>query len=467
MNTLTKPSSLRTFEDFLYKPAYFFLCAALTVFANAWGAELFTYTCFVLIALYACLMGRDLLPILPLVVCSYIAPSRENNPGRNGASVFAFDQGGLYMIILACILIVALVIRLIRDKELGRLAFWKCKRTLLPGLAALSIAYLLSGIGSDHIKLVAGQNLLFAFIQAVSVFALYFLLTGLIKWEQAPKNYLAWTGMCIGFVLFAELIVIYLKYDIIQGGVINRDEIYTGWGHYNNMGALLSMMIPFPFFLAGKSRKPVIFYLTALLFLLGLVFTNSRGSILCGGITYLASYVISLVAYKQSKKMIFFHLGTLLAALAVFFLFFDLVMKLFGMMLEWGFHLRSRDTGWNAGWAQFLANPVFGGTFFPNDYELYTWATSADFTSFFPPRWHNTIIQLLASCGSVGILAYGYHRFQTFRLFFRRFSWDKMFPLISMLALLSASLIDCHFFNVGPVLFYSMLLAFTEKKLDQ
>ena len=63
MNALKKPSYLRAFEEFLYKPAYFFLCAALTVFANICGAELFTYTCFVLIVLYLCLMGRDLLPI--------------------------------------------------------------------------------------------------------------------------------------------------------------------------------------------------------------------------------------------------------------------------------------------------------------------------------------------------------------------------------------------------------------------
>ena len=39
----------------------------------------------------------------------------------------------------------------------------------------------------------------------------------------------------------------------------------------------------------------------------------------------------------------------------------------------------------------------------------------------------------------------------------------KAFISISLLALLGTSLLDSHFFNVGPVLFYSMALAFAEK----
>ena len=42
-----------------------------------------------------------------------------------------------------------------------------------------------------------------------------------------------------------------------------------------------------------------------------------------------------------------------------------------------------------------------------------------------------------------------------------------MFAFVSMLTLLTTSMVDCHFFNVGPVLFYSMMLAFVEKRLDQ
>jgi len=33
---------------------------------------------------------------------------------------------------------------------------------------------------------------------------------------------------------------------------------------------------------------------------------------------------------------------------------------------------------------------------------------------------------------------------------------------LSILALLLTSLLDCHFFNIGPTMFYSILLAFAE-----
>lgn len=466
MNSLGRSSYLRAFDDFLYKPAYFVLCAVLTVFANIFGAELFTYTCFVLIALYLCLFGRDLLPILPLAICSYIAPSRANNPGLSNASVFSLDRGGIYLIVLAVLLVAGILYRLIRDRELGRMAFLKCKRTLLPGMLALCCAYLLSGVGSGQLATRGWQNLLFAFIQASSVIVLYFLLTGAVKWDKAPAGYLAWTGMCVGYVLLAELIFIYFRYDVIQNGIIERTRIYSGWGHYNNMGALLAMMIPFPFFLTGKGKYTGVFYISGLLFLGGVLFTCSRGSMLCGVVTYLVSYTISLLHSRKARANAAIHTFTALVILAVFLLFSDDLLRLFQTLLGHRLDPAGRDDGWLAGWQQFLDYPIFGGTFYPVDYPLFTWATSPEFVSFFPPRWHNTLVQILASCGIVGIIAYIFHRLQTLQLFLHRPSGKKMFAFVSMMTLLVTSMVDCHFFNVGPVLFYSMMLAFVEKRLN-
>ncbi|MBE6933978.1 MAG: hypothetical protein E7462_02850 [Ruminococcaceae bacterium] len=465
MNALTQSSFVRLFNDFLYKPAYFLLVGLLTVFANVFGAELFTYTCFVLIAIYLCVFGRDLLPIMPLVICSYIAPSRGNNPGRNTASVFSFENGGLYMLILVGLLLAALIYRLIRDADLGKKQFWKTKRKLLPGMLVLCGAYLLSGIGSAQWNKVAGQNLLFAFVQSASILLLYFLLTGLVNWEKAPKGYLAWTGMCIGYVLLAELVYIYLRYGIIINGVIQRSAIYSGWGHYNNIGALLAIMIPFPFFLTGKGRTGM-FYLSGMLFLAGVLFTCSRGSILCGVVTYLTSYTISLLHSRHARANATIHILSVLALTIVFAIFYQKLLYLFQALLGRGMDPAERVKGYIAGWKQFLEHPVLGGTFYPIEEGLYEWSSSPTFKAFFPARWHNTVIQLLASCGIAGLAAYSYHRIQTLMLFFRRFSGKKMFALVSMLTLLVTSLLDCHFFNVGPVLFYSMMLAFVEKRLD-
>lgn len=466
MDSLRSCTVVQKINRFLYSPAYFFLVTLLTVYANICGGELFTYTCFILIGVYLCILGPDLLPALPLVICGYIAPSTLNNPGRNPNSIFDFQNGGWYLCLLATLLIIAIVLRLIFDKELGRMHFIRCKRRLLSGMLLLGGAYLLSGLGTQQLQTVGSRNLVFALMQFGSVFLLYFLLTGAVRWDQAPKAYLSWTGVCVGYVLLAELINIFITNGVIVDGEIERSRIFTGWGHYNNIGALLAMMIPFPFFLTGKGKHSGIFYLTAIAFLIGLLFTCSRGSILVGVCTYLASYTISLINSRRARANIAIHTFTALLAVAVFCLFHENLIRLFHNLLDIGLDPSNRNDIYAAGIQQFLEHPLFGGTFYPIEYPLFSWSTSADFVSLFPPRWHNTIVQVLASCGIVGLVAYCRHRFQTLQLFFSHPSSQKAFVLISIATLLATSLLDCHMFNVGPVLFYSMALAFTEKKLD-
>lgn len=467
MTLLPQSTYVQRINRFLYTPAYFYVVAGLTILANLCGLELFTYSCFILIGLYLCLLGPDLLPIIPLVICSYIAPSRSNNPGKNAASIFSFEKGGLYLIILAVIFVAALTYRLIRDPEIGGKAFFTCKRKLLPGILVLGGAYLLSGLGSDQWTLVGWWNLLFAFLQFASIFLLYYIFTAAVKWDSAPKAYLAWTGVCVGYVLVVELAFIFLRYNVIRNGEIFRYAIYTGWGHYNNIGALLTMMIPFTFFLTGKGRYSGIFYLTGMLFLAAILFTCSRNSILCAVVIYTLSYTISLINSRRARANLVIHIFTVLLVICVYILFKDTLLRLFHDLIEMGTDSSNRDKVFSAAIQQFFRHPIFGGTFYPEAYPIDGWSTSEAFVAFFPNRWHNTVLQLLASCGVVGLGAYLYHRWQTLMLFLRRPSGKKMFVFVYMLALMGTSMLDCHMFNVGPVLMYSMALAFVEKKLNQ
>lgn len=466
MDTLRSCTAVQKINRFLYGPAYFFLIAALTIFANLCGAEVFTYTCFILIGIYLCLLGPDLLPIVPIVVCCYIAPSIKNNPGLTGDSIFSFDRYGWYLCLLVALFAVCVVLRLVFDKELGGKRFLCCKRRLLSGMLLLGLAYLLSGLGSKQLTLHRTDNFIFSVMQFLSIFLLYYLLTGLVRWETAPKAYLSWTGVCVGFVLLAELVNIYIVNHVIEDGEIVRLSIYSGWGNYNNIGAMLAMMIPAPFFLTGKGKYSGIFYLTGMAFLAGLLFTCSRAAMLVGIGTYLASYTTSLINSRRARANAFIHTFTALLAVTIFLLFHDELMHLFSQLLERKFAPAGRHNVYAAGIQQFLDHPLFGATFYPEHYPMKDWSTSADFVAFFPSRWHNTFIQLLASCGIFGLVAYCHHRFQTLKLFFVRPTSKKTFGLIAMLTLLGTSMLDCHMFNVGPVLFYSMLLAFTEKKMD-
>lgn len=466
METLGKPAWLQAIDDFFYKPAFFVLVAGLTVAANVLGAEFFTYTFFVCIAVYLFLFGRDLLPIMPMAICCYIAPSRDNNPGKNDETIFSLQGGGIYIMALAVILVLALIYRLIRDPELGRGAFFKCKRKLIWGMVALCAVYLLSGIGSAQFTKVWQQNLWFAAKQGASVIGFYYIFTALVKWDKAPCSYLAWTGMCVGYVVLGEIINIYIQYGIIQDGSIVRDDFFTGWGGANNMGTLLAMMIPFCFYLADKQKHNSVFFISGLLFFAGVCFTCSRGAILFGVVTYLASYVISLIRSQNARGNIAIHILTVATGVLIFLLFSDEILQLFDHLLRRKLDPSRRDELYIAGWQQFLNDPLFGATFYPVDYPPHIWAYPESFISFSPPTWHNTVIQILASCGIVGLAAYGFHRLQTLRLFLRHPTNEKIFAFLSILTLLLTSLLDCHFFNFGPTLFYSMALAFVEKRLD-
>jgi hypothetical protein len=59
--------------------------------------------------------------------------------------------------------------------------------------------------------------------------------------------------------------------------------------------------------------------------------------------------------------------------------------------------------------------------------------------------------------------AYLLHRIQTIVVLFIHPDKAKIFVFLSILSLLLISLMDCHLFNIGPTIYYSMALAFFEK----
>lgn len=448
-------------DAFLYSPAYFILIGVLAVIANLFSAELVVYSCYILIGLYLSFFGRDYLPIIPIVICCYIAPSVGNNPGRNEASIF-FGCTGLFLVALAAIFVISLVIRLSLDPEIGQKAFWTHKRKLLPGMLALGAAYLLSGTGSGHSWDHGCNNLLFAVIQFLSVFLLYFILSGAVKWESAPRRYFAWTGVCVGFVLLAEIIGIYLTASVITDWEIIRSRIYTGWGHYNNIGALLAMMIPFAFHLACVERKSWIYNLFGTAFLLGVVMTCSRASTAFAVAVYIASCLVVMFKSRNRRVGLLTNIITGAVLVTVLILLRDHLLTLFSSLLSDSQSFGIRIESYKAGLQQFFDFPLFGGTFFPVDADIYEWSNVEAFSAFFPARWHNTIVQVAASAGVIGLASYAFHRLQTVLLIFRKPSVEVLCIGISIAALLLTSLLDCHLFNVGPTLFYSMALAFAE-----
>lgn len=445
-------------NSFLATPQYVMLIMLLAAASNLFALELGVYTVFAGIIVYVCLFGQDLLPLMPVFVCCYLAPSVANNPGHNDESIFFPAHGGIWLIVLAVLMVIAAVIRVVRDRE----AFFRRRYALLPGLLALLGAYLLSGIGSAAYPAAFPENTVFALIQGGSFLIPYFLLSGGVDWKRTRKDYFAWVGFGSGCLLLLQILWIYLTNHVIIDGIIHRGQIYTGWGMHNNLGGMLAMMIPFAFYLATKYRRGWIGTVAGSAFLVGVLLTCSRTSIVAGTAIYLMCVFLMLYYARNRRHNTIALVSVIIVVLLILVLFHRFLLRLFSDLLRIGLDPSSRDIIFQEGLALFRQAPLFGSSFFSPGYTPWDWSTVEAFSAFFPPRWHNTVVQLLASCGIAGLLAYLYHRFQTVRLFLRRRSKETVFISCSVAVLLICSLFDCHLFNVGPALFYAMALAFGE-----
>lgn len=467
--SLRQGQRVRALDAFLRSPAFVVFISILTALCNLLALELFLYTVIIGLSVWVCLFGSDLLAMMPMVILCYVAPSPANNPGHaaNKDSIFLMGNGGGYLFALLVIFSLALLFRLATDPDFGGRKFLRTPRRLINGMLILCGAYLLSGLGIERYRELFQRNLVFSLLQGASIVALYFLFTGSVKWETVPKEYFAWVGMCLGLVVVPQLMENYLSRRIFMPGTgtMDRELIYTGWGMHNNMGGLMAMMIPFPFYLACCRKHGWFYNGIATGLMVSVVLSCSRTSIVVGAVVYCICAVILLVKRKDQRIWnLLLYLLALGVGIGFAIVFYDRLRNIFDLFVEELFLISQRDNLFYYGNKQFIAHPLFGGSFFPQGkYVPWDWSTSKAFSAFFPPRWHNTIVQLGASCGLVGLLAYAIHRFETVGLLLKERSLEKWFIALYVFSLLSCSLMDCHFFNVGPVLFYSMALAFAEK----
>lgn len=453
-------------DAFLLSRWYFVLLGTLTVLSNAFHLEFPVYTIFVLIGVYISLFGQNYLPLIPLVPCCYIAPYISNNPGAYDTSIFYIGHGGEYIVLLAVIFTASVIFRLAVDPVIGRAHFFRTHRKLLPGMLALGCAYLLAGAGSGHYFDHGTGNLVFAVVQFAAIFAMYYIFTAAVDWDSAPKYYFGKTGLMVGLVMVAEIVIMYFLTQPFASGKLDRNVLFTGWGNYNCMGGLLTMMIPFAFHMAVVRRPSWVYSFCGVLFLVGVIMSCSRTSILVAIFIYALSFLVLCLRSRNRRSTVMMNV-VLFGGLLLYMLLFqyDILLEyleIFTIKRSIG----SRLDGFMAGIQQFLDYPILGGSFYATDYVLEEWSKVENFTSFFPGLWHNTIIQIAASCGIVGLAAYAWHRAQTVALIFKRPTTENLFIGLSIAAMLIMSLFDCHIFNIGPALFYSMALAYAEKRKD-
>ena len=461
----------RAINAFMASPKGLMLIALVTVLAHLASLEIVMYVLTLLYCIYVCICGDDFLTLAPLCVFCYIVPSRENNPGRSNETLFSGGTG-VFLLIAVAVLVICFLLRVRYDRNMGFKKLFSHKRALVTGMLLLGAAYLLSGIFSKHYSSIWLKNMGFGGLQFLAIFAMYFLLTALVDWSRVRKDYFIWIGFLAGCVIAIEVFNLYLCYrgEFWQDG-IDRWKIYLGWGIHNNIGAMLAVTSPFAFYLACQYKYGYFFIIPAAMIAAAMFLTFSRTSILMGIFVLGVSFIFMLRKGASRKVILTIGGGLALAGIALVILFWGRLVSAVKDIFDNGFLDGSgRSDLYFSGFKVFVKNSVLGDGFYPTDQSVFEgayWFLGFDLTSFFPPRWHNTIVQLLASCGIFGLITYGIHRVQTVFMFLRKLTREKIFIGLSVLALLGMSLLDNHFFNLGPTLFYSLALAFAEKSPEQ
>lgn len=455
--------ALRAFLDSGY---YCALIVALMLCSNLFSIELPVYYCFILLGFLCILFCGDMKGIFPLVGGAYMSVSAENNPavypaGSATPSIFHDPQFQTQLIALLVVGGVLMVGRFLSVIILGEK---KKVPALAIGFTALGCSLVAGGLFSGYYDL---KTALFGLVVTLSLGGMYFFFYYGVNWKKIGFDEWAKLLTILGFGILGEIAGMYLKSGVSGGELFRWTSLITGWGPYNCVGCMLALCLPAPLYLALKKGHGWAFTLISCLFFVGLIFTQSRSSILFGGAIFVAGVVLVLVkTTKEERRRLFFLLGGILLLLVLLLIVFfcipairTKIVGLFSDLFSKGFSDNGRSGIYAQAVEHFKKSPIFGVGFY--QCSAFRWGElPAD--SFLPPRYHNTILQMLATGGLVALACYLLHRVQTVIMLFRHPSDEKTFIALSIAAILLTSLLECHLFSFGPALMYGTLLAYAE-----
>ena len=163
---------------------------------------------------------------------------------------------------------------------------------------------------------------------------------------------------------------------------------------------------------------------------------------------------------KERLKNFITFASILLGVIAFLVIFNEFIRNIFSSIYKVGTDDSGRIDIYINGLRQYLESPILGKGFY--ECEAFRWGVKTE-GLFLPGRYHNTYVQILASCGTIGMIAYLYHRYQTIKLCLKAKNPGSLMIQITILGFLLISIFDCHFHNFGPGFLYSALLLLLEK----
>ena len=327
---------------------------------------------------------------------------------------------------------------------------------LFIGLLCLCCAFLLNGM--FNFDGYSWGNIIFALALITCLGLIFFLFSVNLKPDPDLKRYLFFVLYLTSILLILEFFISFTYQFEFKNGELIKESILLGWGMWNNIGGALAFLLPVHFYFASTVKKyGWVFYLTGLLAFCAIALCLSRSSLLISIFIIIACALVSCFAGENKRANRIITGAVAIVGIVGIIVLWDKISSILGDYLSRGFDDNGRFEIYKKGLNNFLDNPIFGGGFSSADAQDHT------FIIFLPDRYHNTFVQLLGTCGIVGLGAYIWHRYETIKLFWKKRSIFTVFGALCVAAFLGTSLLDNHFFNLYPSFIYILILLVTER----
>lgn len=398
---------------------------------------------------------KSLRPLI-VVATSYLYQiSVAHSPSLPASSDFLITPPRLYVTVALFVLVgLALLFFFIRNKLITRESLKSLP--MLPAFFMMSFAFIMNGAFSGMWN---AASLGYGLLNILGFFGIFYIFYLGFKNENAASllKYTAYVSALIAFVLVLEVAWLYAFGKIIYWGTIFKHRILFGWGNWNTMGQSLTVLIPVVFYGAMKNKRPWFYFIVATLTFVAALLTLSRNAMIFATLSYVVCLIIACF-YGDHKKVFRVIVPVGAAGLGVaIYCFRDKLAHVFSNFISYGFSDSGRFNLYKQGFIEFLEAPIFGKGFFGIDTDV------AKFVDFFPQMLHNTVVQLIASMGIVGLIAYIFYRYMTVKLVLKRPSLEKTMLAMSIFVLALQSLLDNFIFYVQPMIYYSIALAICVK----
>lgn len=301
------------------------------------------------------------------------------------------------------------------------------------------IPWLLQGITRSGRKPI--EALLCAGIAVAFVLAYFCMYAASRRDGKEMTGYIAKVLLVLGVLICVQILIFYLR-----EGDYSFDDfmVKLGWGTRNPVAAILSLVMPVPFYFATKKGKfNFLFLLLGYFEYIVILLIQSRGATLFStlAIPVLAIYSFCCGENKKANLAVNVILLAVVAGLAIFKI--DVLKALFYRLYHSGLDDSGRSVLFAAGIEAFLRYPVFGAGF---DYraEIYY---QFIFNSTGPTYYHSTVIQIAACLGVIGLISYLYLYYWRYRVAATDLNSVKFVILVGMAVFECYCFIDTVYFQ--------------------